>query len=197
MSSQRGMIIVLEGLDRVGKTTQAQKLVQSLRNQGKNTELIRFPDRSTMTGNLINQYLSGQTKLNDHVIHLLFTANRWEKFDQMMEMLKAGTTLVIDRYSYSGVAYTSAKGLDFDWCCSPEKGLIKPDCVLFLTTDINESCKREDFGQEIYDRKEFQKSVHQAYEKLIDKTYWNVSVIIHYFAMNSLYFHFYFFLISQ
>ncbi|KAH9517754.1 hypothetical protein DERF_008389 [Dermatophagoides farinae] len=162
MSSKRGMIIVLEGLDRVGKTTQAQKLVQSLRNQGKDTELIRFPDRSTMTGNLINQYLCGQTKLNDHVIHLLFAANRWEKFDQMLEMVKAG------------VAYTSAKGLDFDWCCSPEKGLIKPDCVLFLTTDINAISKREDFGQEIYDRKEFQKSVYEAYEKLVDKNYWNI-----------------------
>lgn len=34
----------------------------------------------------------------------------------MEDKLKAGTTLIIDRYSYSGVAFSSAKGLDFDWC---------------------------------------------------------------------------------
>jgi len=37
----------------------------------------------------------------------------------MEEKLKAGVTLVVDRYSYSGVAFTAAKkspGLDLDWC---------------------------------------------------------------------------------
>lgn len=34
----------------------------------------------------------------------------------MESKLKAGTTLVIDRYSYSGVAFSVAKGLDLDWC---------------------------------------------------------------------------------
>jgi dTMP kinase len=34
----------------------------------------------------------------------------------MEATLKAGTTLVVDRYSYSGVAFTAAKGLDFQWC---------------------------------------------------------------------------------
>lgn len=34
----------------------------------------------------------------------------------METQLKSGTTLVVDRYSYSGVAFSSAKGLDFEWC---------------------------------------------------------------------------------
>lgn len=35
----------------------------------------------------------------------------------MMESkLMSGTTLIVDRYSYSGVAFSSAKGLDFEWC---------------------------------------------------------------------------------
>jgi len=44
---------------------------------------------------------------------------RWEKRALMEEKLKAGVTLVVDRYSYSGVAFTAAKkspGLDLDWC---------------------------------------------------------------------------------
>lgn len=34
----------------------------------------------------------------------------------MESKLKSGTTLVVDRYSYSGVAFSSAKGLDIEWC---------------------------------------------------------------------------------
>lgn len=34
----------------------------------------------------------------------------------MESKLKSGTTLIVDRYSYSGVAFSSAKGLDFEWC---------------------------------------------------------------------------------
>lgn len=34
----------------------------------------------------------------------------------MENKLKTGTTLIVDRYSYSGVAFSSAKGLDIEWC---------------------------------------------------------------------------------
>lgn len=34
----------------------------------------------------------------------------------MEAKLKGGTTLIVDRYSYSGVAFSSAKGLDIEWC---------------------------------------------------------------------------------
>jgi hypothetical protein len=41
----------------------------------------------------------------------------WKDGSSLMESkLKAGTTLVIDRYSYSGVAFSAAKGLDLGWC---------------------------------------------------------------------------------
>jgi dTMP kinase len=34
----------------------------------------------------------------------------------METKLKSGITLIVDRYSYSGVAFSSAKGLDIEWC---------------------------------------------------------------------------------
>lgn len=34
----------------------------------------------------------------------------------METKLKGGTTLILDRYSYSGVAFSCAKGLGFEWC---------------------------------------------------------------------------------
>lgn len=174
---QRGMVIVLEGLDRVGKSTQCKKLIESLRKQGQTAELIRFPDRTLATGKLISEYLSGNANINGQTVHLLFTANRWELFQKMLDMINSGTTLVIDRYSYSGIAYSSAKGLDFNWCKNAETGLIKPDCVLYLKNDIKELTQRDNFGDEIYEKEEFQRIVHKMYMKLVD-TNWNVSDII-------------------
>jgi dTMP kinase len=68
---------------------------------------------------MINSYLSSEDEVDDASIHLLFSANRWEKRSEMISALQSGTTLVVDRYSYSGVAFTASKGipsLDLDWC---------------------------------------------------------------------------------
>jgi dTMP kinase len=43
---------------------------------GNICRMMRFPDRTTGIGSLINQYLSCNTELDDHVVHLLFSANR-------------------------------------------------------------------------------------------------------------------------
>lgn len=42
-------------------------------------ELWRFPDRTTATGLMIDSYLQSKTELDDAAVHLLFSANRWEK----------------------------------------------------------------------------------------------------------------------
>jgi thymidylate kinase len=39
---------------------------------------------------------------------------------------------ICDRYAFSGVAFSSAKGLDLDWCMSCDRGLPAPDAVIFL-----------------------------------------------------------------
>jgi dTMP kinase len=76
--AERGLFIVVEGLDKAGKSTQCSKLARNLEMEGHRTEILRFPDRNTAVGNLIDMYLKGQTPLDDHVAHLLFSANRWE-----------------------------------------------------------------------------------------------------------------------
>ena len=48
---------------------------------------------------------------------------------------------VCDRYAYSGVAFTSAKGLDLDWCKTCDRGLPAPDCIIYLDMPIEEAAK--------------------------------------------------------
>lgn len=75
----RGALVVLEGLDRSGKSSQCSRLVSYLEGQGISAELWRFPDRTTDVGKMISAYLTNTSQLDDRTIHLLFSANRWEK----------------------------------------------------------------------------------------------------------------------
>ncbi|KAM6326734.1 thymidylate kinase isoform 3-T3 [Podargus strigoides] len=111
MAGRRGALIVLEGVDRAGKSTQGRRLVEALQADGHRADLLRFPERTTEIGRLISSYLVKEKNLEDHTVHLLFSANRWEHVPLMKEKLHQGITLVVDRYAFSGVAFTSAKEL--------------------------------------------------------------------------------------
>lgn len=170
-SESRGALIVFEGLDRSGKTSQCSRLLSYLEGRGHSAELWRFPDRTTSVGQMISAYLSNKSQLDDHTIHLLFSANRWEKKAMMEAKLKSGTTLVVDRYSYSGVAFSSAKGLDIEWCKTPEVGLLAPDLVLYLDIQPEKAAERGGYGEERYEQLEFQKKVAGYYKVLQDPSW--------------------------
>jgi dTMP kinase len=92
---KRGVFILFEGVDRCGKTTQSQLLTKYLNEKTAcPTELIRFPARETTIGQIIDSYLKSQNDLNDHSIHLLFSANRWERKKVIEESLAEGKSFV-------------------------------------------------------------------------------------------------------
>jgi dTMP kinase len=93
----RGALIVIEGCDGAGKSTQAKMLVDYLTQCKQATELREYPsmikkavlspfsilmkslsDRRTPIGQMIHSYLKKQLDIEDRAIHLLFSANRWE-----------------------------------------------------------------------------------------------------------------------
>ncbi|CAL5368477.1 unnamed protein product [Camellia sinensis] len=170
-SDSRGALIVLEGLDRSGKTSQSCRLLSYLEGLGHPVESWRFPDRNTGVGQMISAYLANKSQLDDHAIHLLFSANRWEKRSLMESKLRSGTTLIVDRYSFSGVAFSSAKGLDFEWCKAPEMGLLAPDLVLYLEIPPEKAAERGGYGGERYEQLEFQKKVARSYQMLYDASW--------------------------
>eukprot|EP00899_Mesostigma_viride_P019292 jgi/Mesvir1/27364/Mv07174-RA.1 len=122
---------------------------------------------------MIDSYLSSKSELDDRAIHLLFSANRWEKRAALVKTLEEGTTLVVDRYAYSGVAFSAAKGLDLEWCKAPDKGLPAPDAVLFLQIPVEVAASRGGYGEERYEKVEFQKLVTSQFARLRSST-WKV-----------------------
>uniref|UniRef100_D8Q2T3 dTMP kinase n=1 Tax=Schizophyllum commune (strain H4-8 / FGSC 9210) TaxID=578458 RepID=D8Q2T3_SCHCM len=105
----RGAFIVIEGLDRSGKSTQAAKLKEKLAADGVKVELMKFPDRTTAIGKMIDAYLRTNIEMDDHVVHLLYSANRWELASRISTLLTEGTTIICDRYAFSGIAFSASK----------------------------------------------------------------------------------------
>jgi dTMP kinase len=115
---------------------------------------------------MIHQHLQNATDISDQAIHLLFSANRWELSQQIRSLLDGGTTIVCDRYWFSGTAYSVAKGLDIDWCRAPEAGLPEPDLVIFIDVDPRKLLNRTGFGSERHERLELQRKVSSAFHQL-------------------------------
>ncbi|KAK3937463.1 thymidylate kinase [Diplogelasinospora grovesii] len=162
----RGALAVLEGLDRSGKTTQVKLLEQRFVELGRKVKVMRFPDRTTPIGQMIDGYLKSQVEMDDHVIHLLFSANRWEAVKTITSLLSSGVTVLCDRYYYSGIVYSAAKqnpSLSLSWARAPEVGLPRPDLVLFLDLDEAQARARGGWGGEVYERGEMQRRVRELF----------------------------------
>ncbi len=164
---RRGCFVAVEGIDCSGKTTLCAALTAALREKGWATHQLRFPRRDTEIGKVIDRTLRQKVPMNDQAMHLLMSANRWEEKSFIEEKIAEGTTIVADRYCYSGIAYSLAKGkpgMDFAWCVASDVGLPRPDIVIFLDLPADVAAQRGSYGSEVYERVEFQEAVARAYD---------------------------------
>ncbi|KAI9573889.1 thymidylate kinase-domain-containing protein [Boletus coccyginus] len=173
----RGAFIVIEGLDKSGKSTQVARLVDRIQSATTTAGVspakavpFKFPDRTTAIGKMIDAYLRSEAELDDHAVHLLFSANRWELAPTIEAVLAAGTTVVADRYAFSGIAFSAQKGpqlnLTYEWCRAPEIGLPAPDLTLFLDVKPEIAMQRGGYGEERYEKQEVQSRVRQVFERI-------------------------------
>lgn len=89
--------------------------------------------------------------------------------EQIKDLINAGTTVVIDRYYYSGCVYSAAKqnpSMDLNWCRHMEVGLPRPDLCLFLDVAAEEQERRGGFGNERYEKRELQDRVRELFSEM-------------------------------
>ena len=75
----------------------------------------------------------------------------------------------------SRVGTLFAQNMKEDWCWAQERGLPKPDLVLFLELPLEKAARRNGYGNEQYENYDFQKKVLKNYNKMMDST-WRVSM---------------------
>ena len=108
------MLVVLEGLDGAGKSTQVKKLRSYLEELFGDIEYIHFPRYDApVYGDLISRFLRGDFGDNETVhpqlVALLFAEDRHGAAPGMKKSLEEGKTVLLDRYVYSNIAYQCSK----------------------------------------------------------------------------------------
>lgn len=83
--------------------------------------------------------------------------------------MNSGITIICDRYFASGVVFSVAKGMNMDWCLSPERGLPAPDKIFLLDLSPEEQKRRKGFGEERYENSAFQNTVRDSYYNLMNQ----------------------------
>lgn len=165
-----GKLIVFEGIDRSGKSTQVRMLRDYFDRMGKKVVAMSFPERtSSITGEVLDGYLKKRMTIpSPEVSHLLFSANRWEHSNTIKQYLNDGYIVIVDRYSYSGIAYTTALSPRLkEWAIQSERELPEPDYLFCLSVPLDVISLREGFGDEVYEVTSFQKKVKVVFDELI------------------------------
>ena len=171
---RRGKIIVIEGIDKAGKTTQANLLLKNLK--GKKYVKFDFPDYSTPVGIEIKQFLDGKRDYSDEVKMMLLSANRWEKKSEIESIIGKGTTIIMNRYYQSNLVYGISKGLKLKWLLALDEGLPKADLVVVIDIKTNTLVKRsrnditDTFEQDL----DLIRKVRRNYKMLANKFNWHI-----------------------
>jgi dTMP kinase len=170
----KGKVIVLEGTDKAGKTTQSRMLQDALKTLGKICVVIDFPDYTTPIGMEIRAFLDGRRDYPAEAKHLLFSANRWEKKKEIESMAENGTIVIMNRYWQSNLVYGVSNGMDAGWLQRLDKGLPKEDAVIVLLVNPATSKKRAEVPDAFETDEKLAAAAYKNYIKFAKTYKWKV-----------------------
>ncbi len=171
------MFITFEGLDFSGKSTQAQLLVEKLRQQHSIVHFIREPGGTAISERIRDILLDKKhLEMSDTTEILLFSASRAQLVTQViLPALIRGEIVVCDRYCDSTTAYQGyGRGLDLDAVRSINRFATQnttPDLTIFVDIPVEEIERRKTTAGLSFDRmessgREFYERVREGYNQL-------------------------------
>ena len=154
-----GKLIVLEGTDGSGKSTQFQRLTDRLSQEGRQFQKLVFPQYSEPSSALIRMYLGGEfgarpSDVNAYAASAFYSVDRYASYKKVWgQWYESGGLVVSDRYTTSNAVHQTSKEppekqsdflkwlYDFEY---GKLGLPKPDLVIYLDvpTDFTEKMMR-------------------------------------------------------
>jgi len=135
VSPLKGSLIVIEGTDGVGRSTQIEQLTRWLEVQGYGVVNTGWT-RSPLLAETINEAKAGH-ELNVTTFSLLYAADFADRLEnQIIPALRAGFIVVADRYMYTACARNAVMGADPEWTRRLFGFAVVPDLVLYLKIDV-------------------------------------------------------------
>ena len=107
-------LFVIEGVDGAGKSTQIKLLRDFLSGKGLKCEYLHFPRTETpYFGELIARFLRGEfgsiSDVDPYLVAMLYAGDRKDASEIIQTWLNEGKVVLLDRYTYSNIAYQCAK----------------------------------------------------------------------------------------
>jgi dTMP kinase len=163
----RGKWIVVEGPDRIGKTTLISVMTQALSKANLKVLSNGFPRRETYVGEIIDKTLKSK---NDYKIisgkaqTMLFLADMMDAMNSIKNFLKNDGVVLSDRYTMSTYAYALAQydDIDEEWIRDAISLLPTPDLYILLTpysNSVKYLTRRDFYGQENTETVQIQEKV--------------------------------------
>lgn len=137
----KGKLIVVEGIDGSGKSTQIDLLNKWLHNQGKSVYFSEWNSSALVKS---TTRLGKQEKMFTPTTFSLLQAtdfcDRWENF--ILPLLKAGAIVLADRYAFTAYARDVARGVDPDWIRNLYSFAAQPDLVFYFRVSLDVAVER-------------------------------------------------------
>lgn len=136
-----GLLIVLEGTDGVGKSTQVNMLKDYVENQCFGCMSSEWKT-SRLISNVINE-AKDKNLLNTTTFSLLYAADYADRLENnIIPALKAGFVVILDRYVYTAYVRDSVRGHDINWVKKLYDYAPEPDLVFYLNVSVDVLLKR-------------------------------------------------------
>ncbi|EEZ92460.1 MAG: thymidylate kinase [Candidatus Parvarchaeum acidiphilum ARMAN-4] len=175
-----GKLIVIEGIDGAGKATQAKILKEQLESQGKTVSVYSYPDYSSVYGERIKSFLYKKIDLKVDELFMLYLIDMVKDRNRIIEDIKKGNDVLIDRFFFSTIAYQSAGGFSYETGKEFVKLLgMPPITVVFyinVPVDISMQRKEKQKGKMDVDKfesnKMFLSNVSKVYDQLKSENFY-------------------------
>ena len=133
LASKKGILITIEGIDGVGKTTHAKMLADFLSGKGYEVVQLREPTNGFWGKKIKNLTKHGRNVTPKEECQWFLKDRMEDVQNNINPALKNGKIVIMDRYYYSTMAYQGALGLDVNQIREEnEKFAPKPDLVIIL-----------------------------------------------------------------
>jgi len=135
MQKQKGKFIVLYGINNLGKTTQAKKLIEKLNEHDYPAEYLKYPIYDLApSGPLINDYLRQGNfhKLSPREAQMFYALNRTQYEKILREKLASGINVVAEDYTGTGLSWGIGAGVDEQFLKYINSHLLKEDVAIML-----------------------------------------------------------------
>jgi dTMP kinase len=129
------MLITLYGINNIGKTTQAKRLVDRLKSEGHDAVYVKYPVYDIEpTGPYLNTFLrSGDAQnVSEEELQTWFALNRYQFEPKLKAWLEEGKIVVAEDYIGTGIAWGTVKGASTEWLESLNQHLVKEDFSILL-----------------------------------------------------------------